>query len=281
MLLLVDQFLISKIPLKTLEKVILVKGICPECKVRNGDDSEKELYKCPLCGREFCSDHLNPKLAFFSARFNISEIKDVEYRVQLRRELEKENAHPCVPYTRKRLNELDQERRMRLEKLSEALDKSKVVAENRLKKERRRNIKKKVRKAFVGFLNVLAFSIFTIATMLPTIIYFCMFYFYPREMAGLEFLLGSIFLWKVVIPNLGYLVTWIIVVYKKLRKQSKWWHYLILLALGSWNWLCLLSIFQVTSIFSGKLMTKWEIFIEIWKFFLNLVNEILQDVWRL
>jgi len=113
----------------------LVKGICPECKVRNGDDSEKELYKCPLCGREFCANHLDPKLAFFSARFNISKVKDRQYREELMKELNKENAHPCVPYTRKRLNELDQERRRRLEKISEFLDKSRIAAENRLEKE--------------------------------------------------------------------------------------------------------------------------------------------------
>ena len=113
----------------------MVRGICPECKVRNRDDSEKELFRCPFCGREFCSYHLNPKLAFFSARFKLSAIKDAEYREQLRKELEKENAHPCVPYTIKRLNELDQKRRLRLERISEFLDKSKIITEERLEKE--------------------------------------------------------------------------------------------------------------------------------------------------
>jgi transcription initiation factor IIE alpha subunit len=39
-------------------------GICPECNVRNGDSSEKELFRCPHCGRLLCNYHLEPKPAF-------------------------------------------------------------------------------------------------------------------------------------------------------------------------------------------------------------------------
>ena len=125
----------------------MVKGTCPECKVRNGDDSEKDLFKCPFCGREFCSDHLDPKLAFFSARFNISKIKDPQYREELMRELNKENAHPCVPYTEKRLKELDEERRMRSEKISKALDRLKFAREvEYTEKERPKLYKSKIYK---------------------------------------------------------------------------------------------------------------------------------------
>ena len=85
----------------------MMRGVCPECKVRNNDPSQKELYKCPLCGREFCADHLDPKFAFFSARFKISEsIKDPIIRKIIEEELKVETGHPCVPYTKRRLEEL-------------------------------------------------------------------------------------------------------------------------------------------------------------------------------
>jgi len=103
-----------------------MKGICPECKVRDNDPSEKELNECPLCGRSFCLRHLDPRLAWFSARFKISEIiKDPVYRKLLEKELNLQNGHPCIPYTQRRLEELRLEQRRAIEMFNRLLDSGK------------------------------------------------------------------------------------------------------------------------------------------------------------
>ena len=36
-------------------------GQCPRCLVRDGDKTEKKLYRCFLCGEFFCRKHIRPK----------------------------------------------------------------------------------------------------------------------------------------------------------------------------------------------------------------------------
>jgi len=100
-------------------------SICPECKVRENDVSLKELHKCPFCEREFCATHLDPKLAFFSANFEIKKIRDQNYRKMVENEINIAEAHPCIPYTKKRIEEIRYENQKTSEKLSQTLDKLK------------------------------------------------------------------------------------------------------------------------------------------------------------
>ena len=36
-------------------------GACMECSIRDRDFSEKKLYKCEMCGRWFCEEHVRPR----------------------------------------------------------------------------------------------------------------------------------------------------------------------------------------------------------------------------
>jgi len=104
----------------------------------------------------------------------------------------------------------------------------------------------------VGFLKVLAFSIFTIATMLPTILYLVMMTLpeYQSTLALLYVFRPDFIFWRIV-SNLGYLIAWVVVVYKVLRKRGKWWYYLILLGFGLWNWWTLLRDIWWFELFKG------------------------------
>jgi len=109
------------------------KGICIECKVRHQDLSPKTLYICPLCNREFCIHHLDTKLAFFSARFKIADmIEDKEYRQMVENDFYREDAHPCVPYTKKRIKELEYENHEYAVFLKNLMDKAKAHKENQI-----------------------------------------------------------------------------------------------------------------------------------------------------
>jgi len=94
-------------------------SVCPECH-RENDDSIKELHKCPLCEREFCSKHIDPKLAFFSASFHTDYVTNKEYRLLIEKEIRRVDAHPCVPYTNKRIEEIRYENERLFERLKNA-----------------------------------------------------------------------------------------------------------------------------------------------------------------
>jgi len=71
----------------------------------------------------FCVNHLDPRLAFFSARFKLHEmVKDEKYRLMLMKELKRPDGHPCLPYTRKRIEELQIERKMMMDLFDRLLD---------------------------------------------------------------------------------------------------------------------------------------------------------------
>lgn len=185
-------------------------GVSQRCEVCGREDIL--LFRCNYCDKIFCVDHHLPE------------------------------THNCVsqpkmpaPYIKARLDGWSKDAYA-----SQALDelerlKNVDVRQSFPSKSRVR----KVRKIIVGFLKVLAFSIFTIATMLPTILYLVM------------MTLHHFLLWGIIIPNLGYLIAWVVVVYKVLRKRGKWWYYLILLGFGLWNWWNLLKAIWWFEFFRG------------------------------
>jgi len=85
-------------------------GVCPECKVRYGDCTEKPLYKCPHCGKYFCERHLPPKLV--ATRGYIDSIDDPVLKEKIYQEWRKEEGHPDPIWTEKYLEELKLEKEM-------------------------------------------------------------------------------------------------------------------------------------------------------------------------
>jgi hypothetical protein len=72
-------------------------GICPECKVREKDSSEKKLQQCPYCKEWFCEKHVEPKLVItWSA---IEKTRDRILKEKLYEEWRKDGHHPCSVWT--------------------------------------------------------------------------------------------------------------------------------------------------------------------------------------
>jgi hypothetical protein len=96
-------------------------GICPECKVREGDSSEKKLYQCPYCKGWFCEKHIEPKLVTtWSA---IEKTKDPILKEKLYEEWRKEGGHPDSVWTMQYFENFEMEEREEREKYSKALNK--------------------------------------------------------------------------------------------------------------------------------------------------------------
>jgi len=76
----------------------------------------------PHCGRLFCSYHLDPKPAIFR------DLKSppTEMDVLLRRESDRKGGHPCFPYTKIKILEIENERKRQSEAIARLLDRSKT-----------------------------------------------------------------------------------------------------------------------------------------------------------
>lgn len=98
--------------------------VCPECKVREEDSSEKKLYQCKYCERWFCERHLEPRLAIF--RDFKTTIKDSAWREIVEKERERKDGHPDYAYSWERLEELKIEKENIRAKMDAFLNKSRV-----------------------------------------------------------------------------------------------------------------------------------------------------------
>jgi hypothetical protein len=105
-------------------------GICPECKVREGDYSEKKLYQCPYCKGWFCEKHIKPKLVITWDA--IEGTKDPFLKEKLYEEWRKEGGHPCPVWTMQYFENLEIKEREEREKFLKALDKIKKIEESNL-----------------------------------------------------------------------------------------------------------------------------------------------------
>jgi len=105
-------------------------GICPECKVREGDSSEKKLYQCPYCKGWFCEKHIEPKLVItWSA---IERTKDPTLKEKLYEEWGKEGGHPDSVWTMQYFENLEMKEREEREKYSNVLDKMKKMKKKKI-----------------------------------------------------------------------------------------------------------------------------------------------------
>lgn len=97
--------------------------ICPECKVREEDSSEKKLYQCQYCERWFCERHLEPRLTVI--RDFKTVIKDTTWRNMIEKEWRRKDGHPDFAYTWEKFEELKIEKAIIGAKMEALLDKSK------------------------------------------------------------------------------------------------------------------------------------------------------------
>lgn len=231
------------------------ENICIECKTKLNDGAIKHVTDCSYCHRSMCSYHLRPRLVF------IRDFKDTgkEYKtIQeiIEKDLHADGGHPCFPYTKiywKEYDKQQEEYKKQLEQLVhkplfahrkeeeleeapyEALIKKSHLDKKHYQKE---SILHLLKKFSLDFLKFITFSIFTIITGLPLLMYLSALSDPNfRSTSGLLYLFNlNEMLWYVIIPNLSYVITWVIVVYKILRGGAKWWYHLVLLIFGLWNW---------------------------------------------
>jgi len=96
-------------------------GICPECKIRYNDFSEKKLQQCPYCKEWFCEKHVEPKLVItWSA---IERTRDRILKEKLYEEWKKEGGHPDSIWTMQYFENFEIEEREKREKFLKVLDK--------------------------------------------------------------------------------------------------------------------------------------------------------------
>lgn len=95
--------------------------VCPECKVREQDSSEKKLYQCQYCERWFCERHLEPRLA---SMINLNtSLKDKEWQNVVEKDKRREDGHPDFAYTEKRYNNFQKDKEIYRKRFGEFLDK--------------------------------------------------------------------------------------------------------------------------------------------------------------
>ncbi len=76
------------------------------------------MYRCESCDRWFCEKHLKPRL------FHIMGLDGVppESKLEFYKEWDRRNSHPDFQYSRKRLEELHLEEKLRFELIDKALN---------------------------------------------------------------------------------------------------------------------------------------------------------------
>jgi hypothetical protein len=105
------------------------RSVCNECRVRNTDVSPKRLYPCQLCEGWFCEYHLTPKLVYI--RDLRSVIKDPKWRLFVEKEIKRDDGHPCMPYTRYKIKEIELEEHAEQELMTKLLSPPKRVRKSR------------------------------------------------------------------------------------------------------------------------------------------------------
>lgn len=109
------------------------RGICPECKVKEGDSSRKALYQCKSCERWFCAEHFEPRLVRIPDYDVFAKYPEV--RVTFEKESRRENGHPDFAYSLKRFRELEMEEKLHSKLIKDALNRSKAYRKKTPRKE--------------------------------------------------------------------------------------------------------------------------------------------------
>lgn len=136
-------------------------GICPECKVREDDSSEKKLYQCSYCKEWFCEKHVEPKLVItWSA---IERTRDRILKEKLYEEWRKEGHHPCSVWTMQYFESFEIKEKEEREKFLKALDKLEEIGEINLYSKSSEVSKRKISLKDVAIILLLILLIYFIA----------------------------------------------------------------------------------------------------------------------
>jgi hypothetical protein len=152
-------------------------GICPECKVRENDSSEKKIYQCPYCKGWFCEKHIEPKLVI---TWNVIErTKDPILKEKLYEEWRKEGGHPCSVWTMQYFENLEMKEKEEREKFLKVLDKIKKLEEINLYAKSSEVSKKKISSKDVAVVLVVLLCFFLIILLnYPTAVHYIMVYLF-------------------------------------------------------------------------------------------------------
>lgn len=142
-------------------------GICPECKVRYNDSSEKKLEQCPYCKEWFCEKHVEPKLVItWSA---IERTRDRILKEKLYEEWRKEGGHPDSILTMQYFESLEIKEKEEREKFLKTLDKLEEIGEINLYSKSSKVSKRKISPKDVAIILMLILLIYFIAVRNITI----------------------------------------------------------------------------------------------------------------
>lgn len=121
-------------------------GICEECSVKNGDISEKLVYRCELCNKWFCEQHRAPKFPYFVDWDTISDVQgDPIIKASFYTDYRREGGHPDFIFFRRTIEASELEEKIRTQLIKQAIDRMEEA--NRERKTRRLEEEAKEKKA--------------------------------------------------------------------------------------------------------------------------------------
>jgi hypothetical protein len=98
-------------------------GSCHECATKNNDNSLKTVYKCKLCGNNFCQTHLQPKFPYFVDWDNLYDVQgNPEIKALYHSEFNRQDGHPDFVFWRQWFDNLDFEEKERNRLIKQAMD---------------------------------------------------------------------------------------------------------------------------------------------------------------
>lgn len=83
-------------------------GICYECRIKEEDSSEKQVYHCDLCDKWFCETHLKPKFPYFVDWDNVFDVQgNPEVKTLFYSEYGRQDGHADFVYLRKTIEAIE------------------------------------------------------------------------------------------------------------------------------------------------------------------------------
>ena len=247
-------------------------GVCPECETKLRDKTQKTLYRCDYCGREFCIQHRDPKFAVYSI-YRIE--KNLRVKEAIERDHAKEGGPPCLPYSKILIQEIEYEDKREYDALKALLEspmqtknpKEDIEQEqllHRANRKKNKNIKKGIKKG----IKIIGFLLFLGITWFPNLL-FAGFIADPQlsgnispEKFGAALLSPFVIpfhtpTWlsfrlfgfdKMIIVQAIYYPVALFLTYKRIKSRAKLWHYALLLGIAFINLYYVIHFIQISQI---------------------------------